>query len=62
VAKTAPVPTQTAGRQATEPLTRHDHFKADAQRIRTLVEAAQGILNGPEKIKLSCAASDWWWP
>jgi hypothetical protein len=37
----------------TDPLTSHGHSKADAQRIRALVEAAQGILNGPEKMKLS---------
>ena len=36
-----------------DPLTSHGHRKADAQRIRALVEAAQGILNGPEKLKLS---------
>ena len=33
-----------------DPLTSHGHTKADAQRIRTLVEQAQGILNGPEKL------------
>ena len=37
----------------TDPLASHGHSKADAQRIRTLVEAAQGILNGPEKAKLA---------
>jgi hypothetical protein len=34
-----------------DPLASHGHGKGDAQRIRTLVEEAQGI--GPEKIKLS---------
>ena len=33
-----------------DPLACHGHRKADAQRIRALVEAAQGAL--PEKIKL----------
>ena len=33
-----------------DPLASHGHRKADAQRIRALVEEAQGI--GPEKIKL----------
>jgi len=37
----------------TDPLASHGHTKADAQRIRELVEEAQGILNGPEKLKLS---------
>ena len=37
----------------TDPLTSHGHAKADAQRIRALVEEAQGILSGPEKINLS---------
>jgi hypothetical protein len=37
----------------TDPLASHGHSKADAQRIRALVEAAQGIVNGPEKLKLS---------
>jgi len=37
----------------TDPLASHGHKKADAQRIRALVEEAQGILNGPEKLKLS---------
>ena len=36
-----------------DPLTSHGHTKADAQRIRALVEEAQGILSGPEKLKLS---------
>jgi hypothetical protein len=35
----------------TDPLACHGHAKADAQRIRALVEEAQGI--GPEKLKLS---------
>jgi hypothetical protein len=34
-----------------DPLESHGHTKGDAQRIRELVEAAQG--NGPEKLKLS---------
>ncbi len=34
-----------------DPLASHGHAKGDAQRIRTLVEEAQGI--GPEKLKLS---------
>ena len=37
----------------TDPFTSHGHRKADARRIRELVEAAQSELNGPEKIKLS---------
>jgi hypothetical protein len=37
----------------TDPLAGHGHAKADAQRIRTLVEEAQGIVNSPEKLKLS---------
>ena len=38
----------------TDPLASHGHAKADAQRIRALVEEAQGkgIANGPEKLKL----------
>ena len=36
-----------------DPLASHGHSKADAQRIRALVEEAQGIVNGPEKLKLS---------
>ena len=36
----------------TDPLTSHGHTKADAQRIRSLVEEAQGIPIGPEKIKI----------
>jgi hypothetical protein len=35
-----------------DPLASHGHTKADAQRIRALVEAAQGITSGPEKLKL----------
>jgi hypothetical protein len=34
-----------------DPLESHGHTKADARRIRELVEEAQGI--GPEKLKLS---------
>ena len=37
----------------TDPVASHGHRKADAQRIRALVEAAQGILSEPEKLKLS---------
>jgi hypothetical protein len=37
----------------TDPFTSHGHSKADAQRIRTLLEEAQGILSGPEKLKLT---------
>ena len=37
----------------TDPVASHGHRKADAQRIRALVEEAQGILSGPEKLKLS---------
>ena len=37
----------------TDPVASHGHRKADAQRIRALVEAAQGILSDPEKLKLS---------
>jgi hypothetical protein len=37
----------------TDPLASHGHSKADALRIRALVEEAQANLNGPEKIKLS---------
>jgi hypothetical protein len=36
-----------------DPLVSHGHRKADARRIRDLVGAAQGIVNGPEKLKLS---------
>jgi hypothetical protein len=37
----------------TDPFASHGHSKSDAQRIRALVEAAQGIINGPEKVRLS---------
>jgi len=37
----------------TDPFASHGHTKADAQRIRALVEEAQGILHVPEKLKLS---------
>ncbi len=37
----------------TDPVASHGHSKADAKRIRALVEQAQGILSEPEKIKLS---------
>ena len=36
-----------------DPLISHGHRKADARRIRELVETAQGSLDGPEKLKLS---------
>jgi hypothetical protein len=36
-----------------DPLTSHGHCKADAERIRMLVEEIQEILNGPVKLKLS---------
>jgi hypothetical protein len=36
----------------TDPLASHGHSKADAQRIRALVEEAQGIINGPDRLKL----------
>jgi hypothetical protein len=36
-----------------DPFMSHGHRKADARRIRELVETAQGIFDGPEKIKLS---------
>jgi hypothetical protein len=36
-----------------DPLASHGHTKVDAQRIRGLVEDAQGILTGPDKMKLS---------
>jgi hypothetical protein len=36
-----------------DPLASHGHKKADAQRIRELIEEAQGNLSGPEKLKLS---------
>jgi hypothetical protein len=35
-----------------DPVKSHGHRKADAQRIRALVEESQGILAVPEKIKL----------
>ncbi|HEX9048537.1 MAG TPA: hypothetical protein VF988_16025 [Verrucomicrobiae bacterium] len=35
-----------------DPLASHGHTKGDAQRIRELVEEAQGIINGPEKLRL----------
>src|ERR1700744_6553558 len=35
-----------------DPFASHGHRKADARRIRELVETAQGIFDGPEKIKL----------
>lgn len=35
----------------TDPFTSHGHRKADAQRIRELVESAQSVFN-PEKLKL----------
>jgi len=36
-----------------DPLASHGHTKADAQRIRALVEEAQGKLNGQEKLQPS---------
>jgi hypothetical protein len=36
-----------------DPLASHGHGKADARRIRELVEAAQGSLGDGEKMKLS---------
>jgi hypothetical protein len=36
-----------------DPLASHGHKKADARRIRELIEAAQGDLIGTEKLKLS---------
>ena len=36
-----------------DPLASHGHKKADARRIRELLEAAQGDLSVPEKLKLS---------
>ena len=36
-----------------DPLVSHGHRKTDAQRIRALVEAAQGISTEPAKLKLS---------
>jgi Bacterial PH domain len=37
----------------TDPFKSHGHKKADARRIRELVEMAQGDLSGLEKLKLS---------
>lgn len=37
----------------TDPFASHGHTKADAQRIRALVEEAQGILGGPDKPQVS---------
>ena len=37
----------------TDPLASHGHRKADARRIRELIEEAQGNLGAGEKIKLS---------
>jgi hypothetical protein len=36
-----------------DPLASHGHRKSDAQRVRALVEEAQGNLTVPEKMKLS---------
>ena len=36
-----------------DPLASHGHKKADARRIRELIEEAQGSLSGPEKLKLT---------
>ncbi len=36
----------------TDPFASHGHTKKDAQRIRALVEEAQGITSEPEKLKL----------
>jgi hypothetical protein len=36
-----------------DPLASHGHRKADARRIRELIEAAQGDLDDGEKLKLS---------
>ena len=36
-----------------DPLMSCGHWKADARRIRELVETAQGSSSGPEKLKLS---------
>jgi len=35
----------------TDPLTSHGHTKADAQRIRALVEEAQGVQSAPGKMQ-----------
>ena len=37
----------------TDPLASHGHRKADARRIRELIEEAQGNLGAGEKVKLS---------
>jgi hypothetical protein len=37
----------------TDPLASHGHWKADAQRIRAMVEDLQGFVAAPEKLKLS---------
>jgi len=37
----------------TDPLASHGHRKADAQRIRAMVEDLQGFVAVPEKLKLS---------
>ena len=36
----------------TDPLTSHGHSKADARRIRDLVQESQGIMTQEEKLKL----------
>lgn len=36
----------------TDPLGSHGHRKSDAKRIRELIEEAQGLVAGPEKLKL----------
>jgi len=36
-----------------DPIASHGHTKGDAQRIRALVEEAQGITSEPQKLKLS---------
>ena len=36
----------------TDPLTSHGHSKADARRIRDLVQESQGLLSQQEKLKL----------
>ncbi len=36
----------------TDPLTSHGHTKADARRIRDLVQQAQGIMGQEEKLRL----------
>lgn len=37
----------------TDPLGSHGHRKADARRVRELIEEAQGVLGSGEKIKLA---------